>query len=58
MVTLRPEHLAVRVKTHVHSPSPFRAIGPVTSMVPFYEAFGVKFGDKMFRADFVRARIR
>jgi putative endopeptidase len=57
MNQLRPENLALRVKTDVHSPSPFRSIGPVTSMVPFYEAFGVKPGDKMYRADSVRASV-
>ncbi|MEO7083857.1 MAG: M13 family metallopeptidase [Gemmatimonadaceae bacterium] len=57
MNQLRPENLAVLVKTDVHSPSPFRTIGPVTSMVPFYEAFGVKPSDKMYRADSVRAKI-
>ena len=57
MNQLRPENLAVRVKTDVHSPSPFRSIGPVTSMVPFYQAFGVKRGDKMYRADSVRASV-
>ncbi len=57
MNQLRPENLAVRVKTDVHSPSPFRSIGPVTSMVPFYQAFGVKPGDKMYRADSVRASV-
>jgi len=57
MNQLRPENLAVRVKTDVHSPSPFRSIGPVTSMVPFYQAFGVKPGNKMYRADSVRASV-
>ena len=57
MNQLRPENLAMRVKTDVHSPSPFRSIGPVTSMVPFYQAFGVKPGDKMYRADSVRASV-
>ena len=57
MNQIRPENLAVRVKTDVHAPSFLRVIGPVTNMVPFYEAFGVKPGDKMYRADAVRVRI-
>ncbi|HEX3865604.1 MAG TPA: M13 family metallopeptidase [Gemmatimonadaceae bacterium] len=57
MNQLRPENLAVRVKTDVHSPSPFRSIGPVTDMVPFYQAFGVKPGDKMYRPDSTRVRV-
>ncbi len=47
MNQIRPENLAVRVKTDVHAPSFLRVTGPVTNMVPFYEAFGVKPGDKM-----------
>jgi putative endopeptidase len=57
MNELRPENLAVRVKTDVHAPSPFRVIGPVSNMVPFYEAYSVKPGDRMYRADSVRVQI-
>jgi putative endopeptidase len=57
MNQLRPENLAVRVKTDVHAPSFLRVIGPVSNQVPFYEAYGVKPGDKMFRADSVRVKI-
>jgi putative endopeptidase len=57
MNQIRPENLAVRVKTDVHSPSPLRVIGPVTDMVPFYDAFGVKPGDRMYRPDSVRVQI-
>ncbi len=57
MNQLRPENLALRVKTDVHAPSFLRVTGPVTNMVPFYEAFGVKPGDKMYRGDDVRVKI-
>jgi len=57
MTQLRPENLAVRVKTDVHSPSFLRVIGPVSNQVSFYEAYGVKPGDKMWRADSVRVKI-
>ena len=57
MNQIRPENLAVRVKADVHAPSPFRVIGPVSNMVPFYEAYGVKPGDRMYRADSVRVQI-
>jgi len=30
----------------------------VTNLVPFFEAFGVRPGDEMYRADSVRAEIR
>jgi predicted metalloendopeptidase len=57
MNQIRAENLAVRVKTDVHAPSPFRVIGPVSNMVPFYEAYAVKPGDRMYRADSVRVQI-
>jgi putative endopeptidase len=57
MNQIRPENLAVRVKTDVHAPSFLRVTGPVTNMVPFYEAFGIKPGDKMYRGDDVRVKI-
>lgn len=57
MNQLRPENLAMRVKTDVHSPSFLRVIGPVTNLPQFYEAYGVRAGDRMYRADSVRVRI-
>jgi putative endopeptidase len=57
MNQLRPEALARQVKTDVHAPSFLRVIGPVTNQPEFYEAFGVKPGDKMYRAKEVRAKI-
>jgi putative endopeptidase len=57
MNQLRPENLAVRVKTDVHAPSFLRVIGPVSNLPEFYQAFGVKPGDRMYRADSVRVRI-
>jgi putative endopeptidase len=57
MNQIRPENLAVRIKTDVHAPSFLRTIGPVSNMVPSYDAFGVRPGDKMYRADSVRVRI-
>ena len=57
MNQIRPENLALRVKTDVHAPSFLRVIGPVSNMPEFYEAFGVKPGDPMYRADDVRVKI-
>jgi len=57
MNALRPENLALRVKTDVHSPSFLRVIGPVTNMPEFYQAYGVQPGDPMYRADDVRVKI-
>jgi putative endopeptidase len=57
MNQLRPENLAMRVKTDVHAPSFLRVTGPVTNLPQFYEAFGVQPGDPMHRADSVRVHI-
>ncbi len=57
MNQLRPENLAVRVKTDVHAPSYLRVIGPASNLTAFYQAYGVKPGDGMYRADSVRVSI-
>jgi putative endopeptidase len=57
MGEIRPENIAMRVKTDVHSPSFLRVTGPMTNQTTFYEAFGVKPGDKMYRPDSVRVKI-
>ena len=57
MVQMRPEAVAVLVKSDVHSPYSLRVIGPVANLVPFYQAFGVRPGDRMYRADSVRVSI-
>ena len=57
MNEIRPENLALRVKTDVHAPSFLRVIGPASNLTSFYQAYGVKPGDKMFRADSVRVSI-
>jgi putative endopeptidase len=57
MIQVRPEALALQVKTDVHAPNHLRVIGPVSNQPEFYEAFGVRPGDRMYRAPEVRARI-
>lgn len=57
MNNIRPENLAVRVKTDVHSPSFLRVNGPISNMPEFYKAFNVQPGDKMYRAPAERIRI-
>ena len=57
MNQLRPENIAMRVKTDVHAPSFLRVIGPVTNLPEFYDAFGVRPGDGMYRAEPVRVQI-
>jgi len=53
----RDEALRLRVNTDPHSPGEFRTNGPLSNFEPFYEAFGVKPGDKMYRPDSIRAKI-
>jgi putative endopeptidase len=53
----RKERLAAQVMTDEHSPARERVNGPVVNMPEFYEAFGVKPGDKMYRPDSLRVRI-
>lgn len=46
-----------RVKTDPHSPPAVRGTAPVMNQAGFYEAFGVKPGDKMYRAPEQRVTI-
>ncbi|MEO7309195.1 MAG: M13 family metallopeptidase [Chitinophagaceae bacterium] len=57
MYSARKERLASQVKTDVHSPAKERINGPIVNVPEFYEAFGIKPGDKMYRADSLRVRI-
>jgi len=53
----RPEYSRQQVMTDPHSPGKFRVYGPLSNMPQFYEAFGVKAGDKMYREEKDRAKI-
>jgi putative endopeptidase len=53
----RPDALIQQVYTNPHSPGMLRAIGAPSNLVAFYNAFGVKPGDKMYRPDSIRAKI-
>ena len=53
----RKERLANQVMTDVHAPARERVNGPVVNIPEFYEAFGIKPGDKMYRADSLRVNI-
>jgi len=57
MNEVRKEALARQVMTDVHSPEKERVNGPVVNVPEFYEAFGVKPGDKMYRPDSLRVKI-
>ncbi len=53
----RKELLANQVRVDVHAPSKERVNGPFVNIPEFYEAFGIKPTDKMFRADSLRVKI-
>jgi len=57
MSEVRKESLARQVMTDVHAPEKERVNGPVVNIPEFYEAFGVKPGDKMYRPDSLRVNI-
>ncbi len=54
---MRPESLRLMVATNPHSPAEFRVKGTLSNFPAFYEAFGVKEGDGMYRADAERSAI-
>jgi putative endopeptidase len=53
----RKEQLASQLMTDVHAPSKERVNGPVVNIPSFYDAFGVRPGDKMYRPDSLRVNI-
>lgn len=54
---MRPEYLKQMIATNPHSPGNFRAFAPLMNLPQFYEAFGIKPGDKMYRQPNVRAEV-
>ena len=52
-----PEALKKQVNTNPHSPAMFRANVPISNMKEFYDAFGVKKGDKMWLDENQRAKV-
>src|SRR4051812_21007133 len=57
MFKARKERLANQVMTDVHSPAKERVNGPMVNVPEFYQAFNIKSGNKMFRADSLRVQI-
>ena len=53
----RPERVASQLLTDVHSPAKYRVNGPFPNVAEFYEAFGIKPGDKMYIADSLRVHL-
>ncbi len=56
-INMRDAYLRNMIQTNPHSPGNFRANVPLSNMPEFYDAFGVKEGDKMFRPKADRAEI-
>lgn len=57
LYSIRDEELASRILTDVHSPAKWRVNGPLPNVPEFYEAFGVKPGDKLYLPDSARVRL-
>jgi len=53
----RDETMRSRINVDPHSPEMFRVNGPAANFDPFYAAFGIKEGDKLYIAPENRARI-
>jgi putative endopeptidase len=53
----RDENLRSRITTDPHSPEMYRVNGPASNFDPFYQAFNIKAGDKMYLAPEKRAKI-
>ena len=53
----RPEFRKTQVMTNPHPPSLFRVNSPLSNLPEFYKAFGVKKGDKLYRAPKNQAKI-
>jgi len=54
---IRENELRQRIVVDPHSPGSIRAIGPLVNLQPFYDAFGIREGDPMWRKPEDRARI-
>jgi putative endopeptidase len=47
----------MRISADPHSPEMFRVNGPLSHMPEFYQAFGVKPGDKMYKEEADRVKV-
>ncbi len=52
-----PKALRSQVLQDVHAPAKYRVNGPFSDVDAFYETFGVRAGDKMYKVDSARVRI-
>jgi len=56
-VKTRDEFLRMYVNTNPHSPAKWRVNGPLMNFTPFYHAFNVQPGDKMFKPESERIKL-
>jgi putative endopeptidase len=54
---MKDEFLRRMVNTNPHSPTMYRANGPLMNFTPFYKAFNVQPGDKMYKEESERIKI-
>lgn len=54
---IKDESLRLRINTDPHSPAEFRVNGPLQNFSPFYRAFNVKPGEKMYLPEDRRIKI-
>jgi putative endopeptidase len=57
MLAERQKKIASQLLTDVHSPAKYRVNGPFPNVPDFYEAFGIKPGDKMYIPDSMRVHL-
>ncbi len=57
LLEARQERIARQLLTDVHSPAKYRVNGPFPNVPEFYEAFGIKPGDKMYLPDSLRVHL-
>lgn len=56
-VKTRDEFLRMYVNTNPHSPAKWRVNGPLMNFTPFYNAFNLQPGDKMFKPETERIKV-
>ena len=56
-IKMKEEATRQRIQGDVHSPAMWRVNGPVTNFTPWYTAFGVKEGDKMYKPEADRIKV-
>jgi putative endopeptidase len=56
-IKVRDESQRAYVQIDPHSPAKYRVNGPLTNFAPFYQAFNVKPGEKMYKPEVDQTRV-